>query len=294
MKGIFPIFYFSGTGNTWWITQQIVEALRSEGLDAQAYSIEQTEPQAAAKLMEAAVGVGLGFPIYGSDAPRIFTDWLAQLPALKEKKATLGYVTQGLWSGTGCNFLDDVFKEKGLELKWSREFNMPNNICLPKFALMFPYDSEPEKWAGTLVKRKKDVQALAAKIAGEMRFRQHNDILSRAAAWIQRGPFRLMHDPGRKLWSVDEKCLGDKCARCTRICPVANISMVDGRAQHGEACVYCMRCFNYCPTQAIHYWGASNEKLKKKPAYQGPVKEFRPELICENRTGKQENRSGNR
>ena len=56
VNGSFPIFFFSGTGNTWWITQQITEALRAEGLDAQAYSIEQTEPQAAAKLMEAAAG----------------------------------------------------------------------------------------------------------------------------------------------------------------------------------------------------------------------------------------------
>ena len=284
VNGSFPIFFFSGTGNTWWITQQIAEALQEQGLEVKTYSIEQIPPQQAAALMEQAVGVGLGFPIYGSDAPRIFTDWLKELPVLKEKKPTLSYVTQGMWSGTGCNFLEEVYREKGLELKWSREFNMPNNICLPKFALMFPYVSEPEKWAGTLEKRKKDVQVLAARIAGEIRYRQHNDLISRAAAWIQRGPFRLMHDPGRTLWSVDEKCLGDKCGRCTRICPVANISMVDGKAQHGEACVYCMRCFNFCPTQAIHYWGASNERLEKKPAYRGPVKEFRPELICKKKS----------
>ncbi|MDK2981748.1 MAG: hypothetical protein PWQ55_2095 [Chloroflexota bacterium] len=286
MKGSFPIFFFSGTGNTWWIGQQIAEALSAQGLAAQPYSIEQTSPQQAAKIMAAADGIGLGFPIYGSDAPRIFTDWLAELPALKEQKPLLGFVTQGLWSGTGCNFLEEVFREKGLELKWSREFNMPNNICLPKFALMFPYESEPAKWAKALVKREQDVKVLAARVAGDLRYRQHNDLISRASAWIQRGPFRWMHDPGRKLWSVDENCLGEKCGRCVRICPVENIHIVDGRAQHGEACVYCMRCFNYCPTQAIHYWGASNKRLEKKPPYQGPVKAFRPELICEERGGK--------
>lgn len=58
MNGSFPIFFFSGTGNTWWIGQRITEALRAEGLEAQAYSIEQIELRAAAKLMEAAVGVG--------------------------------------------------------------------------------------------------------------------------------------------------------------------------------------------------------------------------------------------
>jgi NAD-dependent dihydropyrimidine dehydrogenase PreA subunit/flavodoxin len=284
VKGSFPIFYFSGTGNTWWISQHIAKALLEQGLDVQAYSIEQIEPQAAGKLIEKAVGVGLGFPIYGSDVPRIFKNWLDALPAQKEEKPTLGFITQGLWSGTGCNFLDKYLKEKGLDLQWSREFNMPNNICLPKFAFMFPYESEPEKWARTLENRQKDVQAFAAKVAGDIGYRQHNDVVSRASAWIQRGPFRLMHDPGRKLWSVDENCLGEKCARCTRICPVENIKMVDGIAQHGEACVYCMRCFNYCPTHAIHYWGASNKKLERKPPYQGPVKTYRPELICRSKS----------
>ena len=88
-NGTFPIFYFSGTGNTWWISLRLAENLQKRGLHAQAYSIEQIEPKTAGELIEVAEGAGLGFPIYGSDAPRNFTAWLKKLPVQKEKKPVL-------------------------------------------------------------------------------------------------------------------------------------------------------------------------------------------------------------
>jgi ferredoxin len=61
--------------------------------------------------------------------------------------------------------------------------------------------------------------------------------------------------------------------------------MSAGKAAHGKACVYCLRCFNYCPTYAIRYLGASNQKMEKKPPFRGPVPEFRPELVCQEDRG---------
>lgn len=286
MKGTFPIFYFSGTGNTWWASQRIAEALQEQGLQSQAYSIEQIEPKEADKLIKPAIGVGFGFPIYGSDSPRIFTDWFNKLSVQEEEKPTLGFITQGDWSGTGCNFMETDLKEKGFEFQWTIEFKLPNNVCLP-LTFFYKYESDTERFVPQLKKRMKDIKELSKKIVNGQKYRQHNDIFSRAAAWIQRGPFRLMHDSLYKYWSVDaEKCLGDKCARCVRICPAGNIHMENDKAVHGDQCIMCLRCFNYCPTYAIKYAGVSNEKLEKKPPFRGPVPEFRPELICTENTKK--------
>ena len=62
VKGIFSIFYFSGTGNTWWITQQIAEALQEQGLEVKAYSIEQIPPTKSSRVNGAGGGRGVGFP----------------------------------------------------------------------------------------------------------------------------------------------------------------------------------------------------------------------------------------
>lgn len=285
MKNSFPVFYFSGTGNTWWAALRIAEALQKKGFQSQAFSIEQITPEAAGELIRNSQGAGFGFPVYGSDAPRVFSEWLGRLPVQVEAKPALGFVTQMAWSGSGFNFLEKPMKAKGLHLRWTVELNMPNNICLPAFPI-FPYHSDTEKFKKLLGKRESDIEALAGQIAAGIPRRQHNDLFSRASAWIQRGPFRLVHDLGRGLWSVDGgQCLGESCGRCARICPVGNIQMSAGKATHGKACVYCLRCFNYCPTYAVCYLGASNQKMEKKPPFRGPVPEFRPELVCQEDRG---------
>lgn len=277
VKKTIPIFIFSGTGNTWWVSEQLVKQLRNLGLVASTHSIEQVTKEQISKLIAAADMVGFGFPIYGSDAPRIFHDFIDDLPVLDRRKDTLGFVTQMAWSGDGCNFLEKILSKKGYKLRWTAEFNLPNNIALPIFPL--PYSADYAKFERQLQKCKDKAAILSEKIAHGETYREHRDVFSTASAWIQRGPFRLAHDWGRKFWSVDaEECTS--CERCARLCPIENIQMVDGLPVHGDACVYCMRCFNYCPTLAIHYAGMSNKRAKKNPPFKGPVPEFRPEMIC--------------
>lgn len=276
-KPTISIFYFSGTGNTWWASEQIAEELTKHGFNANAYSIEQLTIKKTAGLIEKSSLIGLGFPIYGSDAPRIFHDFLDALPRQKTQKPVLGFVTQMAWSGDGINFLNKELEEKGYCIRWAVEFTMPSNIALPIFPL--PYSSDTNSFKPQLKKCAQKINDLCKKIANDEDYRQHNHWIHAASAWIQRGPFRLVHDWGRKFWSVDsEACTS--CERCAQICPVGNIDMQDGLPVHGGECVYCMRCFNYCPPLAIHYMGMKNTRAKNKPPFQGPVPAFRPELIA--------------
>jgi ferredoxin/flavodoxin len=275
-KSIVSIFYFSGTGNTGWVSELLSKTLSEHGFQASAYSIEQVSDKETAALIHKSELIGLGFPIYGSDVPRIFHDFLRKLPRLEEEKSILGFVTQMMWSGDGINFLGPELLEKGYCLRWAAEFNMPNNIALPIIPL--PYESDFNKFTPQLEKCGKQIADLCAKIANNQPFRQHSGVLAAAAAWIQRGPFRLVHDWGRKFWSVDEEAC-NSCERCALLCPVGNIVMQNGLPIYSDQCVYCMRCFNYCPTHAIHYMGMKNTRLEKNRPFQGPTENFRPEML---------------
>ena len=271
------LFYFSGTGNTWWVSERIAAALKEKGIEASAHSIEQVSAEQARIFLADADMVGFGFPIYGSDVPRIFLRFLKALPEQTQGKDTFGYVTQLGWSGDGFNFLRGLVESKGYRLRWAAEFNMPNNIAIPFFP--FPYSADYDRFTPQLQKCEQKIRQVCQKIVTGQNWREHSDIFSRASAWIQRGPFRWMHDWGGKLWSVDaEACTS--CERCARICPVGNIRMADGFPVHGDDCVLCLRCFNYCPTLAIHYAGMSNQRAEQNPPFKGPVKAFKPELIC--------------
>ena len=269
-----PLFYFSGTGNTWWASRELAAGLQAHGFDAQAVSIEQASPEEVHNLVAEAAIVGLGFPIYGSDAPRLVHRFVESLPRLKEEKPMLGYVTQLAWSGDGINFLYPILLRKGYRIRWAAEFNMPNNICLaPKL-----YASDYASFTQRLEANRADIMALCARVASGEEFRQHSTPQDAALAWMQRGPFRLLHDLGRGLWSVErDKCTS--CGICERNCPVDNIRLVDGFPVYGSDCIYCMRCFNYCPAVAIRYMKLGNRHADQVSPFQGPVPEFHPGLV---------------
>jgi len=56
-----PLFYFSGTGNTWWISQALYRALNARGVEAISYSIEQVTREQTTELIQQADIIGLGF-----------------------------------------------------------------------------------------------------------------------------------------------------------------------------------------------------------------------------------------
>ena len=60
-------------------------------------------------------------------------------------------------------------------------------------------------------------------------------------------------------WTVDEgACTG--CGTCVRVCPLNNVSIVDGTVQFGAACTACYACIHRCPTQALNIVGKTEDK----------------------------------
>lgn len=283
MKPKIPIFFFSGTGNTWWVGECLAQALNQRGMTAEVVSIEQITSGVAAEIIREADVLGLGYPVYGSDAPNIMKDFIEALPNRTQMLPTMIYVTQLGWSGNGASFMRSKLKKKGYDVRWAVEFKMPNNISLD---------------LGKLVNElfsifKPDLQATAAKagklaeciVIGKKWIEGGIPILN--MGWTQRIPFRWATPwITTHTWSVDEdKC--SACGKCERICPVGNISMVEGLPEWHDHCSKCVRCFNYCPELAIlAFKKAFNPEVFGTTPYRGPVPEFRPEQLTIKKSGK--------
>ena len=54
-----------------------------------------------------------------------------------------------------------------------------------------------------------------------------------------------------KGFSADETCNG--CNKCNKVCPLNNISIVDGNPIWGRDCTHCMAGIARCPKEAIEY-----------------------------------------
>jgi ferredoxin/flavodoxin len=270
------IFYFSGTGNTWWISNRIAEALESKEISASTVSIEKISADEANDLIYKSEFVGFGYPIYGSDIPEIMKDFLDSLEEM-DMKSTFVFCTQWGYSGDGAHNCERIIRKKGFNVWWAEHFFMPNNICVEVAGLPSKYTNDQQKLDVILEKNRKRIDKLALNISKNIIAKRGYTIFSTLGGLLQRVPFRKMYPTYKNKISInDEKCI--RCNRCVNICPVNNLEVSGNRILAKGECILCIRCYNFCPVQAIEYNGKPHNMKKGKP-FLGPVKTFNPEML---------------
>jgi len=269
------IFYFSGTGSTWYVAGSLAEALNNQGAEATAISIEKTNQADSEKAIEESDKIILGFPIYCSGAPRNMEQFIKNLPQAEGKPVSV-FTTVALYSGDGTIHYRKLLQRKGYAFETGMEFIMHGNLNVPGFPDMFkPGDDEK------IALRNKNADTKAEQMA-EAVMSGHSKIegggfLGRLTGISQ----RIFYDMSirmlnKKLMVVHEKCI--KCMRCVKMCPVENIQFKDSKIQIGDNCMACMRCYHFCPTAAINYTEKSVD-TQKWPRFKGPNKDYIKTLL---------------
>lgn len=253
------LFVFSGTGNTRFAAQAI--AKRFEGETVKLRSIEHHRDDAQKDIDDSDL-VGIGYPIYGSDLPKIVKTFVASL-AGKSKPAFV-FCTQLLFSGDGAAVGGRLLRNQGFSVRWQEHFLLPNNISDVGFLRLFAKAS-PEAI-------RKRTERTAVRFVNRIRsgrtFRKGSNPLSLILGLFQRVPFRAMEESwaNSRLRVDQELCVG--CGICVRACPTRNFELTATKAVPGDACTLCYRCVNHCPVGAIRL--AGNAKVVP---YRGPLNE---------------------
>lgn len=265
------LFYFSGTGNTWWVSQQLIDTLIANQIEARAISIESINPEEVDLQIANADIVGFGYPIYGSDLPQIMKDFINQLSPV-EAKPTLVYCTQWLWSGDGARVGAGFLKTKGFDIKWGEHFLMPNNICLP--IPLIPFTNNKTHMQGQLRRARRRVDRFADAIMNGKRMLRGFSRFAQVLGALQRVPVRTVFPTMRDSIGFDEtRCT--KCKLCAQRCPAGNIQVEEGRLLTLRICILCLRCYNFCPVSAVTFMGRKHNHRKGEP-FRGPVEQFIP------------------
>ncbi len=266
------LFYFSGTGNTWWVTRRLVEVLKENGHLAEGYSIENLRTQDAKDLIRDSDVVGFGYPVYGSDLPGTMKEFMASLPPIS--KDTFLYCTQWLWSGDGAR-VGTEFLHRSYKAKWAEHFFMPNNASVS--ILRLPYTNDRNKIESILQRAEWRIRSIAGRINAGKPFLRGFNRVAVFSGFIQRGPYRRMYAHLRDDISVDSKrCT--LCGQCVRLCPAENLYQSEDLVRTRGKCILCLRCHNYCPEMAIAYMGKVPRKSLGVP-YRGPVEGFDPAAL---------------
>ncbi|MBN1330540.1 MAG: EFR1 family ferrodoxin [Candidatus Heimdallarchaeota archaeon] len=269
------LFFFSGTGNTWWVTNKIVEKLKNQEISTSMYSIESknvTTPNFVNEIMQASDIIGFGYPIYGSDIPEIFIEFLNHLPRSNGKKAFV-YTTMLAYSGDGAMVAVRKLRKKGFKVRQAVNIRMLNNIQLPY--VIFKNLKIRNGQETTPIKRKaeKKIDKLVTKIVKEKKWLEGWDPFSIMGGLMQRIPIRMMGwSFFAKYFFVDMKTC-TQCMSCVDNCPTNNIRYEKDQFIFGKKCIACTRCYNLCPEDAIqHKKGTLNKQ--KYIRYKGPGDNF--------------------
>ena len=236
------IFYFSATGNSRWVAQQLA-VLTGDSLCNIADCLKEGRLPV---LPDDTERVGFVFPIHSWYVPAPVLDFLKKLevPASDYRYAVC---TCGDDAGKGMSRLAKHFP---LDAAWSVQ--MPNT-----YVPMFQLDA-PE------VAREKvqEARTRLPHIAEAVQKKEHVwEVYEGGCPWLKTYVVQLLFTHyyiGTKAFRVDDTCIS--CVLCEKNCPVSAIRLVEGSPVWSDACIHCMACLHGCPEKAIQYGKGTRKK----------------------------------
>ncbi|MBU9727415.1 EFR1 family ferrodoxin [Diplocloster modestus] len=236
--------YFSGTGNTRYCMEKFMELADH---DAEILPLEDLHTVEKIKSQDTVV---LGYPIYYSNLPMIVRKFIIQNRSIWKNKKIFLIATMGMFSGDGAGLAARLLKKYGAEVVGGIHLQMPDCISDVR-ALKKPLEKNQ-----LIIKRAEGKIAKAAeKMKNGRPSREGLGFFSHLAGLFgQRLYFYNKTVKGVNLLKIrSERCVG--CGKCEELCPMKNITVVEGKAVPGGNCSMCYRCVNHCPNQALTILG---------------------------------------
>ena len=240
------IFYFSGCGNS----QHVAETLAAGLNDAIIFIPEAAREGRYEYELAEGESLGFVFPIYSWAPPRLVLDFIEKLHVSKP-----GFLYFACTCGDECGLTEKVFRkaveQKGWQLSACFSLIMPETyIGMPGFKL------------DTDEKARKKIEAADAKLTKcitRLINKEHfSEMTVGSLAWLK----SYVVNPGFNRFATNDKkylstdrCIG--CGKCAKVCPLQNITLMEGRPKWNGNCTMCMACYHHCPVNAVQYGKAT-------------------------------------
>lgn len=234
--------YFSGTGNTKYCLDKFLEYY-NDNKKVESYSIENKE--CINKIKENS-DIVLAYPIHYSDLPIIVRNFIIDNKDIFKNKNIFIIATMGLFSGDGTGCAARLLKRYGANITGGLHLKMPD--CIGDVKTLKKSLEENKKIVKNADRKIKETVSNIknGKYSRDgLSFIDHLKGLFGQRLYFYKKTYRLKN----KLKIDYEKCIS--CGKCSRMCPMKNIEMINSKPVSQNKCTCCYRCVNNCPKQAI-------------------------------------------
>ncbi|MDD2426609.1 MAG: EFR1 family ferrodoxin [Eubacteriales bacterium] len=264
------IYYFSGSGNSRYLARLIARESGHELISLNIFFKDNCRFRKGRELLDCVKDLPLPddknealvfvHPTYGWRQPRLITSFLSVSAGQLENRKLYFVATAGSGFGGSEKYLRRLCQDVNAEYMGLATILMPEN-----YTAMFAIPGEEE--AKQLI-QEGELKAVRAGAAIKEGSRLEAD------SGLCRWPFILsaVVNPifyaffvKSRAFYADDRC--DSCRICELICTLNCINMVSDesfalRPQWSDNCTHCMACINHCPTGAIEYGKASQNKRR--------------------------------
>ena len=252
------IIYFSQTGNTRRVAEEIRQGILTGAEDCQLVALGEVDPSSLGSYDL----VGLGCPVFYYQEPLHVREFIAQLPMLPDRQWFV-YCTHGAIMGVTLHSMADGLKRKGIRVIGFHDTYA--GATLP----FYPY---PMLTAGHPDETDLEEARIFGKLVGERgRHLVADDSVSFETPptvpqeWSDNAE-RFTPDFLKKIFPAlsINSALCSRCYECQAACPVSGIDIDADPPQIQNPCIYCWNCANICPEAAIEADWSSQVKLAPK------------------------------
>ncbi len=236
------IFYFSGTGNSRYIAQELAKQCQDELVSLnRCMRQRKLDPFNAQYAFESEAPYVIVCPTYCYHVPRVVEDFLTDSRLLGSDQLYF-FLTCGSGTGQAQKHAEEIARRLGKQFMGLASVRMPENYI----TLFRAPDADDA--VGIIRASRSLVESTAAAIR-----------VGRKLSDSYAGPAmpKFLYDGFYRRFITDRKfrvkdsCSG--CGACVSLCPMVNIRIKDKKPQWLGHCTQCQACIAICPVDAIEY-----------------------------------------
>ncbi len=237
------IFYFSGTGNSHGVAEELAIRLHDEVCNLADVAMGMVSPMT----WTGHETLGFVFPVYGWRPPSLVREAIRILSVSVPPKYLFFICTCGDDTGKTSRVFSRWLDEVGLHCDAGFSVTMPNTyVCLPGFDV----DSKAVE-RQKLADARKRIDEIVGRIrVGWKGMDCHEGGMPWLKTYVLYGFFsKFLMSAGPFHATAD--CIS--CGKCEVACPLHNVKLRNGRPEWGRNCAMCLSCYHHCPKHAVAY-----------------------------------------